>query len=153
MRAALVYEKYLLALPDTPDEESDNIRQFFELWKSGALNEFPDYGLVLERGHPVLLVRLEEPTLRKVDMEVSKHFKYPALFLPCKTARWDDSTVDDEFDEDTEFKQILEDVSVILGAVVDERGDQIARGRPFTAYALASSLEDFEERIMVLPLH
>jgi hypothetical protein len=103
---------------------------------SNPTNNFADYGLVLERGHPVLLVRLEEPTLRKVDMEVSKHFKYPALFLPCKTARWDDSTVDDEFDEDTEFKHTLEDVSVILGAVVNERGDQIARGRPFIVVRL-----------------
>lgn len=117
------------------------------------MKDFPDYGLVVDRGQPVLLVRLEEATLRKVEMEVSRHYQYPALFLPCKTARWDDSTVDDKFDGDTELGQTLEEVVIVLGAVVDERGEHIARGRPFSAYAVASSLTDFEDRVVVLPLH
>ena len=84
------------------------------------LQGFKDYGLIVDGGCPVLLVRLEKSTINKINSEVCRHFKFPALFLPCKTARWDDSpVVDAEADAEGFDAEEVERVGVVLGAVVD----------------------------------
>ena len=112
------------------------------------LQGFEDYGLIVDGGCPVLLVRLEKSTINKINSEVCRHFKFPALFLPCKTARWDDSpVVDAEADAEGFDAEEVERVGVVLGAVVDGRGDRIAEEHRPSIYAVASSLDDvYEDR-------
>lgn len=111
-----------------------------------------EYGLVVDGGCPVLLVRLEKSTINKIHSESSRHFKFPALFLPCKTARWDDSPVVDAEADAEGFDAEVERVAVVLGAVVDGRGDTIAEEHRPSIYAVSSSLDDvYEDRLIVFP--
>jgi len=104
---------------------------------------------VVENGKPVLFVLLEKRTIRKIKMEVSRHFQDPALFLPCKTARWEHSTIDNEFERTLDVDNDVREVSRVLNA--EEGGQVVARKTSNTAYAISCSLNDtFEERLIVL---
>jgi hypothetical protein len=102
-----------------------NIKIFFDLWKRGLLKDYERYGLVVENGKPVLFVLLDKKTLRKTEMEVSRHFQDPAFFLPCKTARWEDSTIDKEFERTLDVDDDVREVSRLLNA--EEGGQIVAR--------------------------
>jgi len=121
---------------------------FYNLWRSGALKEFDNYGLVVEKGQPVLLVRLEKSSMLRIFSKVSSNFKHPALFQPCKTGRWDDTNIID----DAEFEWLEREVEVVaeaLGAVDDGRGTAVLYGRTNTLYAVSCSMTDVEERLIV----
>jgi len=83
-------------------------------------------------------------------MEVSEHFQDPAFFLPCKTARWEDSTIDEEFERTLDVDDEVREVSRVLNA--EEGGEVVVRNTGNTAYAISCSLRDeFEERLIVVP--
>ena len=146
------FEQFLRSRSETNTEKLHNVEVFFHLWKAGVLQGFMEYGLIVDGGCPVLLVRLEKSTINIINSEVCRHFKFPALFLPCKTARWDDSPFVNA-EADTEgFDTEVERVAVVLEAVVDGRGDTIAEEHRPSIYAVTSSLDDvYEERVIVFP--
>ena len=112
--------------------------------------DYERYGLVVENGKPVLFVLLEKRTLRKIKMEVSRHFRHPAFFLPCKTARWESSPIDKEFERTLDVDDDVREVSRVVNA--EEGGQVVAMNTSNTAYAISCSLHDiFEERLIVLP--
>jgi hypothetical protein len=113
------------------------------------LKDYQRYGLVVKNGEPVLFVLLDKRTLSKIKMEVSDHFQDPAIFLPCKTARWEHSTIDEEFERTLDVDDEVREVSRVLNA--EEGGVVVVRNIGITAYAISCSLPDtFEERLIVL---
>ena len=114
------------------------------------MKDYERYGLVVENGEPVLFVLLDKRTLRKTEMEVSKHFQDPAFFLPCKTARWEDSIIDEEFERTLDVDDEVREVSRVLNA--EEGGEVVVRNTGNMTCPMSCSLLDiFEERLIVLP--
>jgi len=114
------------------------------------LKDYERYGLVVENGEPVLFVLLDKRILSKIEMEVSEPFQDPAFFLPCKTARWEDSIIDKEFERTLNVDDEVREVSRVLNA--EEGGEVVVRNAGNMAYAISCSLLDtFEERLIVLP--
>lgn len=103
------------------------------------MKDYDRYGLVVENQRPVLFVLLDKKTLRKTEMEVSRHFQHPAFFLPCKTARWEHSTIDKEFERTLDVDDDVREVSRVLNA---EEGGQVARNTGNTENAISSGLHD-----------
>ena len=84
VKAGLRHEKWLMAVAEENAIEHQNYNVFFTLWKSGLLKDFSDYGLIVDKGQPVLFVRIQKSTITKVESKLSSSFQDPAGFYPCK---------------------------------------------------------------------
>jgi len=97
---------------------------------------FDDFGLVVNEGQPALLVRVQPSTVPRTMVNLGSEFRHPPLFLPYKTARWDDTPrlIDEECLRglDEEMENDSRRISEKLGAVTDHRGKAIAAGRVHT---------------------
>ena len=96
---------------------------------------FDDFGLVVNEGQPALLVRVQPLTVPRTMVNLAREFRHPALFLPCKTARWDDTPrlIDEECLRGLdEMENDSHRISEKLGAITDHRGKAIAAGRVHT---------------------
>jgi len=53
-----------------------------------VLKGHQNQALVVDKGKPVLLVQLTKGCDKDVWICLGKNYRFPVLFLPCKTARW-----------------------------------------------------------------